>query len=174
MASTLPTRQFRVAAFTQRSMRALVVELAVRAHPRTVWVTRLTSVGALLRACEFGEVDVVVTDADSDPGWNMCLLATRLYPDLTVVALQDEKSADALDSAWALVHGVQGIVGMGAAPRTLGDGVVSAVEHGKHVDADLLESLLSQLRKEVPTNDRGEETSGRTIGSVSALTSRRR
>jgi DNA-binding NarL/FixJ family response regulator len=150
MTMTLRTRQFRVAAFTQHSMRALVVELAVQAHPRTAWVTCLTSVGAVLRACEFGEVDVVVTDGDSDPGWNMCLLATRLFADLTVVALQDEGSADAIDSAWALVHGVRGIVGMRTAPRTLGDGIVSAIEQGRHVDADLLASLLSQLREDAP------------------------
>ena len=38
-----------------------------------------------------------------DPGWKLCLVATGLFPDLTVVALLNDDSSHPVDAAWSPV-----------------------------------------------------------------------
>lgn len=138
-------RRYRVAFFTRSPTLARDAESVVRAHPLTAWSTHLDSVDSAFGACTDGRLDVMVIDSDCDPDWKMCLLLTKLHPELIVVALQSRMAVDPLSSAWALVHGARGVIGMAAMPHRLGDAVVSAIEKGRYVDADLLKSLTCTM-----------------------------
>ncbi|HEX5407878.1 MAG TPA: hypothetical protein VFX16_36900 [Pseudonocardiaceae bacterium] len=131
------TRKHRVAVFTEAAARAREVEAAVHAHPRTEWVRVATTVDEVLNACDTNQVDVIVVDSDNDPNWNLCLLVTKLFQEVTVVALLGHRGTTHISPAWALLHGAEGVIGADAVSCRLGKAITCAATRGHYVDADL-------------------------------------
>jgi DNA-binding NarL/FixJ family response regulator len=114
-----------------------------------VWAGGASTVSEAVRLCEPSDrPDVLLIDSVSDPEWKLCLMLTGIHLELTVVALLDEDVCNPVDSAWALLHGARGLVGVDAETDRLGMAIRGAVELGHYVDAALEVSVVPATRRE--------------------------
>jgi DNA-binding NarL/FixJ family response regulator len=134
MASTAATRTLGVALFCRNRGLSRNVEAIIRLEPDLRWAGTVEDVHAVLRLCESDQPDVIVLDSGSDPGWQLCLMLTGLFPRLTVVALLDEQANEPVAAAWALLHRASGIIGVDAESDRLGTAVRDSVRRGRYVD----------------------------------------
>lgn len=127
----------RVAVFGTSQLLQRRVERIVREDSNMDWAGSVDSVDAAIRMCEWGDPDVLLIDSAADPGWKLCLMLTGMFEDLTVVEMLDESVRNPVDSAWALLHGARGIIGVDAGIDRLGAAVHGAVAVGRYVDPGL-------------------------------------
>jgi DNA-binding NarL/FixJ family response regulator len=118
------------------------VESIIGGEPDLRWMGSHDGVGAVISLCGSDCPDVLMIDSRSDPDWKLCLVATGLFPNLTVVALLNDGSAHPVDEAWGLLHRASGIVGVAPKPDRLGMAIRGAVRFGRYVHSDLEVSVV--------------------------------
>jgi DNA-binding NarL/FixJ family response regulator len=131
------TRPLRIALVESLPLLRHGVQTVVSAHPALEWVDAVSSTRDTIELCESANPDVVLVTSASDPGWNRCQLLTRLFRDLTVVALlgRDARTADSI--AMARINGAQALVPLDADPDRLVQAITAGVTAGHHIDPAL-------------------------------------
>ena len=113
------------------------VQTVVSAHPALEWVDAVSSTRDTIELCESAHPDVVLVTSAIDPGWNRCQLLTRLFRDLTVVALLGREARTADSIAMARINGARALVPLDADPDRLVKAITAAATVGHHIDSAL-------------------------------------
>jgi DNA-binding NarL/FixJ family response regulator len=140
----------RIAVFSRVSTLRERVEAIIRMEPDLEWAASTDRVGSAVKLVQQGHLDVILIDSASDPGWRLCLLLNRLFPETAVVAVFAEEPADMVDSAWAVLHGARGLVRLGAEARVL----PATIRRTVNSNADLSPWLRAQQAAVPQRSDR--------------------
>jgi DNA-binding NarL/FixJ family response regulator len=131
------TRPLRIALVESLPLLRHGVQTVVSAHPALEWVDAVSTTRDTIELCESAHPDVVLVTSSSDPGWNRCQLLTRLFRNLTVVALlgRDARTADSI--AMARINGARALVPLDADPDRLVQAITAGATVGHHIDSAL-------------------------------------
>lgn len=102
--------RLRVAIFSERPELCRRVGKIMAVQHHVEWIGPARTIEMAVRLCQSRIADVLLVDSRSDPQWKLTLMLTGLFPKSTVVALLAEEARNPVDSAWAVLHGVRGLV----------------------------------------------------------------
>ncbi|GLZ30114.1 helix-turn-helix transcriptional regulator [Lentzea sp. NBRC 105346] len=136
-AETFAHRRLKVALIDSVPLLRRGVQTVVGADPALVWVDAVSGARAAIELCERQEPDVVLISSRSDPGWKLCELLTRLFRDLTVVALLGDGARNAEAMARARCHGARSLVPIEADADRLVAAIRLGVDLGDFLDPQL-------------------------------------
>ncbi|MFB9905135.1 response regulator transcription factor [Allokutzneria oryzae] len=137
------------------------VATVLRRDPRTEWVGMAGSAGAAVTLCQNGRPDVLLLDADVDPGSHLCRLLSGLHPDMVVVTLFRQSARSGGEVERARQAGSRGFLPREIDPNRLPMALTLALENGFYIEpgiSPLLKnsghakhsgSLLSRREQEV-------------------------
>ncbi|WP_186762858.1 response regulator transcription factor [Lentzea tibetensis] len=137
----VPERRIAVALVDLVPLLRRGVQTVVTADPALVWVDAVGGARAAIELCERTGPDVVLISSRSDPGWKLCELLTRLFKELTVVALLGDEARNQEAMARARCHGVHSLVPIEADADRLIAAIRLGVDLGHFVDPHLHASV---------------------------------
>lgn len=113
------------------------VQTVISAYPGLEWVDAVSSTRDTIDLCESARPDVVLVSSASDPGWHRCQLLTRLFRDITVVALLGREARTPEGIAMARINGARALVPLDADPDRLVKAITVGATVGHHIDSAL-------------------------------------
>ncbi|MCP3799075.1 response regulator transcription factor [Allokutzneria sp. A3M-2-11 16] len=110
------------------------VAAVLRRDPRTEWVGAASSAAAAVNLCKSAKPNVLLVDADADPGAHLCRLLSGLHPELVVVTLFRQSARSGGEVERARQAGARGFLPREIAPSRLPSALSAALENGFYID----------------------------------------
>ncbi|WP_086821888.1 response regulator transcription factor [Allokutzneria sp. NRRL B-24872] len=113
------------------------VAAVLHRDPRTVWVGAAASTAATVNLCQSAKPNVLLVDADADPGAHLCRLLSGLHPELVVVVLFRQSARSGGEVERARQAGARGFLPREIDPNRLPSALSLALENGFYIDPSI-------------------------------------